>query len=146
MSVGQRFRDADEALRLRLIPYNAGTLSSDHPPGYNFLVLCLLPYREKKKNLACVSIFPISSLPPGEDWVLQQLKWEEGAEVATISDCSATQPSSCPLHRWCVPRTSYPPPGKPLPTTTTPPQFDLGLKAQLWLISSALLASLSLPY
>lgn len=31
---------------------------------------------------------------------------------------------------------SYLPPGKPL--TTTPPQFDLGLKAQLWLISSAL--------
>lgn len=38
---------------------------------------------------------------------------------------------------------SYLPPGKPL--TTTHPQFDLGLKAQLWLISSALLASFPLP-
>lgn len=51
--MGQRFRDADEALSLRLIPYNTGTLSSDHPPGYNFLVLCLLPYRETKKSSLC---------------------------------------------------------------------------------------------
>ena len=63
---------------------------------------------QEKKYIAYVSIFPISSLPPGEDWVLQQLKWEEGAEVGTISDCSATQPSSCPLHCWCVPRTFLP--------------------------------------
>lgn len=57
MSMGQRFRDADEALRLRLIPYNTGTLSSDHPPGYNFLVLCLLPYREKKKKKSSLCFY-----------------------------------------------------------------------------------------
>lgn len=75
--------------------------------------------------------------------MLQQLKWEEGAEVGTISDCSATQPSSCPCTAGVCHALSYLPPGKPL--TTTHPQFDLGLKAQLWLISSAPLGLLSTP-